>query len=106
MPVLVYLDSSVIRAHRVAAGAPRKGRDSSQNASQNALGRSRGGYSTKIHVVTDGRGLPLAITATPGQDGEAPEFPSKRPAKCVLTSLLISGFWTGEIDEESAAVCA
>lgn len=78
------VDSSVIRAHRVAAGAPRKGRDSSQNASQNALGRSRGGYSTKIHVVTDGRGLPLAITATPGQNGEAPEFPN------LITSTFVS----------------
>jgi transposase len=26
----------------------------------NALGRSRGGFSTKIHVLSDANGLPLA----------------------------------------------
>ena len=68
------VDSSVIRAHRVASGA-RKGKlDSEENARKNALGRSRGGYSTKIHIATDQKGLPLAITATPGQAGETPEF--------------------------------
>lgn len=32
-----------------------------------ALGRSRGGLSTKIHAVVDGRGLPIAIVTTGGQ---------------------------------------
>jgi transposase len=31
------------------------------------LGRSRGGLSTKIHVVGDGRGRPLVTRITPGQ---------------------------------------
>ena len=68
------IDSSVIRAHRVAAGARKGGLSSEQNAQKQALGRSRGGYSTKIHLVTDEKGLPLAITATPGQAGETPEL--------------------------------
>src|SRR5262249_23560188 len=34
------------------------------------LGRSRGGYGTKIHLVTDGRGLPLAAVVTAGQRHE------------------------------------
>ena len=70
------VDSSVIRAHRVAAGAPKGDRCSDKNAEKNALGRSRGGYSTKLHVATDKKGLPLAVTATPGQAGETPEFQS------------------------------
>lgn len=37
-----------------------------------ALGRSRGGLSTKIHAVVDGRGRPLTILLTPGQAGDAP----------------------------------
>lgn len=37
-----------------------------------ALGRSRGGLSTKIHAAVDGRGRPLAILLTPGQAGDAP----------------------------------
>lgn len=37
-----------------------------------ALGRSRGGLSTKTHAAVDGRGRPLAILLTPGQAGDAP----------------------------------
>lgn len=53
-------DSSVIRAHQHAAGA--KGGQQHQ-----ALGRSRGGFSTKIHAVVDGLGYPVDVTLTPGQ---------------------------------------
>ena len=42
--------------------------------SDHALGRSRGGFGTKLHLVTDGRGLPLAICATPGQRHESTQF--------------------------------
>jgi transposase len=34
---------------------------------QEALGRSRGGFSTKIHARCDGKGRPLGFTITPGQ---------------------------------------
>jgi transposase len=37
-----------------------------------ALGRSRGGMSTKIHQLVDGRGRPLVIALTPGQAGDSP----------------------------------
>jgi transposase len=36
-----------------------------------ALGRSRGGFSTKIHILCDGHGLPLAFRLTPGQTHES-----------------------------------
>jgi hypothetical protein len=32
-----------------------------------AIGRSKGGLSTKIHAVADGLGNPTALTLTPGQ---------------------------------------
>ncbi|WP_407700179.1 transposase [Streptomyces liliifuscus] len=32
-----------------------------------ALGRSRGGLTTKIHLACDGKGRPLAVLVTPGQ---------------------------------------
>ena len=41
---------------------------------KNALGRSQGGYSTKLHVLTDRIGNLLAVTATPGQSHESKEF--------------------------------
>lgn len=32
-----------------------------------ALGRSRGGFSTKLHVLVNGLGLPVELKLTPGQ---------------------------------------
>ncbi len=40
-----------------------------------AIGRSRGGLSTKIHALVDGRGRPLVLLVAPGQGGDAPMFP-------------------------------
>lgn len=37
----------------------------------NSLGRSRGGFDTKIHLATDGSGLPLNIVQSPGQAHES-----------------------------------
>ena len=37
------------------------------------MGRSRGGLTTKVHALTDARGLPLILTLTPGQAGDCPE---------------------------------
>lgn len=39
--------------------------------SDHALGRSRGGWGTKLHLLTDGAGLPLAVQLSAGQAGEA-----------------------------------
>jgi transposase len=60
------VDGTVIRAHRVASGARKGELTSDENAEKHALGRSRGGYSTKLHFLTDARGIPLGVTATPG----------------------------------------
>jgi len=37
----------------------------------NSLVRSRGGFGTKIHLATDGSGLPLNIVLSPGQAHES-----------------------------------
>jgi transposase len=39
-----------------------------------AIGRSRGGLSTKVHLAVDGRGLPMRVILTPGQDGDNPQL--------------------------------
>jgi transposase len=39
-----------------------------------ALGRSRGGWSTKIYLAVDGRGRPLSILVSPGQAGDNPRL--------------------------------
>jgi len=52
-------DSTIVRAHVSAA----------------ALGRSRGGFSTKIHLKTDFDGHPIAFDLTGGEKADAPHFP-------------------------------
>ena len=37
------------------------------NPQDEALGRSRGGFSTKLHLACDGKGRPLSVVLTPGQ---------------------------------------
>ena len=62
---LHFLDSTVVRAHQHAAGARKAGRE--PGAGDEALGRSRGGFTTKIHVRCEGYGKPVTFTLTGGQ---------------------------------------
>lgn len=39
-----------------------------------ALGRSPGGFGTKLHLVSDGGGIPLNATLTPGQTHESTQL--------------------------------
>jgi transposase len=66
----LLLDSTVIRAHQHAAGAI------GSSAQAEALGRSRGGFSTKIHIACDGVGKPVTIILTPGQDNDITQGPA------------------------------
>ncbi|MFC8290596.1 IS5 family transposase [Streptomyces sp. NPDC057242] len=70
---VVAVDSTIVRAHQHAAGARQKRRRSASRPNH-ALGRSRGGLTTKIHLASDSRCRPLAFHLTPGQAGDAPAF--------------------------------
>ncbi|MFA7766382.1 IS5 family transposase [Streptomyces sp. NRRL S-448] len=70
----VAVDSTINRARQHAAGARQKGAPAGEPA-DHALGRSRGGLTTKIHLAADGRCRPLAFVLTPGQAGDAPASP-------------------------------
>ena len=50
--------------HRARASLRRRRKG---GAERNALGRSRGGFSTKINARTTAEGLPIGIVITPGQ---------------------------------------
>lgn len=54
-------------AARLAAGEKNLPADEPPD---HALGRSRGGFGTKLHLVTDGHGLPLQVVASAGQRHE------------------------------------
>jgi len=58
------LDASIVRAHQDACG----GRG---GPAANGIGRSRGGFSTKIHAVVTLSGQPIELRITPGQQHEA-----------------------------------
>ncbi|WP_390883572.1 hypothetical protein [Kovacikia minuta] len=58
----------MIRAHQHAAGA----RGSA--AETEALGRSQGGFSTKIDLRVEGNGKPMTFRLTPGERHEATQF--------------------------------
>ncbi|WP_437097616.1 IS5 family transposase [Streptomyces longwoodensis] len=94
----VSVDSTAVRAHQHAAGArttppavnPQKGvRPRTNQVSgtsetgppagggpqvRECLGRSRGGFTTKIHLAADGRCRPLALLLTPGHYGDGPQL--------------------------------
>ncbi|MFF3389969.1 IS5 family transposase [Streptomyces sp. NPDC002669] len=70
----VSVDSTVCWAHQHAAGARKKGALFRAEPDDHALGRSRGGLSTKVHLVSDSHARPLALRLSPGQAGDAPAF--------------------------------
>ncbi|MFF5639844.1 IS5 family transposase [Streptomyces sp. NPDC012825] len=74
----VSVDSTINRAHQHAAGARKRGsrtgdklEDPQRSAARQALGRSRGGLTTKVHLAVDGRGLPLSMVLTPGNASDS-----------------------------------
>ena len=52
------IDSTIVRAHQHSAGAQKK------TVKTQAIGRSRGGLSTKIHATVDALGNPTGIVLT------------------------------------------
>jgi transposase len=53
----------------------KKGGSSEQRDKREALGRSRGGFSTKASVIADGSGRAIGFTLAPGQANELPMAP-------------------------------
>lgn len=58
-----------------------------KGAEDQALGRSRGGLSTKIHLAVRGLGCPVRFVLTAGQKGDAPQAEAlieELPAEVVI----------------------
>jgi transposase len=58
------LDGTIVRSHACSAGYGKN------SADEQALGRSKGGFSTKIHAAVDGLGNPLRFILTGGNRSE------------------------------------
>lgn len=64
----LMIDSTIVRAP--ACGDRKRG------AQDQTLGRSRGGLTTKIHMLADALGRPLRLIVTAGQVGDVTEAPA------------------------------
>ena len=77
----VSVDSTIARAHQHAAGARRLPYAQAEppggvtaEPGDHALGRSRGGWTTKLHLACEQGQKPLAMLLTGGQRGDSPQF--------------------------------
>lgn len=76
---VVCVDGTIVRAHQHAVVARHRPSAADRAAKiehppDEALGRSRGGLTTKLHLAFDGRGRPLAVVLTPGQRHESTQL--------------------------------
>ena len=78
----VSIDSTIVRAHQHAAGARHDGAAQieppggvAEELVDHGLGRSRGGWTTKLHLACEQGQKVLAIVVTAGQRGDSPQFP-------------------------------
>ncbi|ENM3854536.1 IS5 family transposase [Vibrio cholerae] len=58
-PEWLFIDGSIVKAHQDSSGAASR--------SDEAIGKSRGGNSTKIHLAVDSGGLPVYFEISGGQ---------------------------------------
>ena len=65
----LMIDATIIRAHPCAAGYKR------DSQAEEALGRSKGGFTCKIHALVDALGNPLKFRLTPGQRHDITQAP-------------------------------
>jgi transposase len=78
----VSVDSTIARAHQHAAGARTRpdeqaeppGEAGEDEPADHALGRSRGGLTTKIHLSCEQGQKVLSLLVTAGQRGDSPQF--------------------------------
>jgi transposase len=75
---VISVDSTINRAHQHAAGARRHPETQIEppvgEPADHALGRSRGGLSTKVHLASEQGRKTLATTLTAGQAADSPQF--------------------------------
>jgi len=77
----VSVDSTITRAHQHAAGARTRPQEQKEppggvedEPADHALGRSRGGWTTKLHLGCEQGQKPLAVVVTGGKRGDSPQF--------------------------------
>jgi transposase len=80
-PEWLFIDGSIVKAHQDSSGAA--------SSSDEAIGKSRGGSSTKIHLAVDSGGLPVYFEISGGQINDivhAQSLVSAAPKSCSVTA--------------------
>lgn len=90
----ILIDSTIVRAHSLASGY-RKGK-----SAEEGFGRSKGGFTTKIHAVTDALGLPLKFLISPGQRNDIVYAPKLLQDFENVTILGDKGYDSNELLEQ------
>ncbi|MFJ7063543.1 IS5 family transposase [Streptomyces microflavus] len=87
------VDPTVCRAHQHAAGARKQGDLQKEppggvftEPRDHGLGRSRGGFTTKLHLAVEQGQKPMSLVVTAGQLGDLPRF-EPVPAKVRVPRL-------------------
>ncbi|SFI83456.1 IS5 family transposase [Nitrosomonas sp. Nm34] len=87
-----FMDGSYVKAHQYSAGA-------ASQASQ-AIGKSRAGNTTRIHLAVDGYGLPVEFEITGGEVNDcsaAPDLIARLPeAKAIVADKGYDSEWLRE----------
>jgi transposase len=89
----VMIDSTIIRAHPCAAGYKKN----SQNVE--GLGRSKGGFTTKVHAKVDALGNVLKIIITPGQRNDCTQAKNLMEGHIGEYTIADKGYDSDEIRE-------
>ncbi len=76
----IMIDATIVRAHACAAGYG--------DQETEGLGRSKGGFTSKIHAKVDALGNPLKITITAGQRNDVTQ--AEELLKSVVNSYVIA----------------
>lgn len=90
------INGTVVRARHCAAGVKRRAQE------KEAPGRSRGGFSTKLHARCDAQGRPLAFVPTPGQAHDVQGFRPLMRMAADRIATLVKGYGADAIRDELA----
>ncbi|MGH2345108.1 MAG: IS5 family transposase [Chloroflexota bacterium] len=80
------IDATIVRAHQHSAGAGKKG------GADQAIGRSKGGLSTKIHATVDALGNPTGFVLSAGQVSELAGADALLPSVDAMTLIADKGY--------------
>lgn len=80
-----------------------------KRAGDQALGRSRGGWSTKIHLAFRGLGCPVRVVLTAGQRGDSPKaaalLDKDRPGFVLAGTAHDADHFRAAVAEAAQSVC-